>query len=213
MENENFYQKLKQEFPEFNTANLSDDTQKSLESLLSYTSGSLDTYRIKIAELKADVVHSELKKSELLAEVKVKFQKTLTNEFQHVQDRVAVAQQALDAATCEPEPKDSSAALLRHLEQREIRDNLSTMPLAKRTEHLINGAQGGDAAILRAIEAQPIVSDLMPLDVMNRANTMYVEKIAPQQTSELAVAAANLDGAAVIRNLTEVVLGHIEQAI
>ncbi len=215
MENTNFYEKLKAEFPEFITLRLDEQQQGSLKSLIGYTEGALTSYRIEVAEanekykIYAEQIRDE-KRTEALNAAKAKMQKTLDTEFKHIQDRVINAENALVKATRQPATKDSSEELLRFLRHKEIRDSLSAMSLSKRTEYLINGVQRGDAAVLRAVEAQSVVSDLVPSDVLNRANEVYIKQVAPQQTVELKIAQADLEGAEVIRNLTQVVMGHLE---
>ena len=138
-------------------------------------------------------------------------QETLNREYKAVQSRFALAKQALHNATHPEKPKDSVEALLQHMQQQEIRAGLKELPPAKRTEYLFDSVEAGDATVLRAVESQPVTSDLVPSDVLDRASKTYAQKIAPQQTEAVSLAKADLEAAEKVRNLVQVALGYIEQ--
>ena len=210
--NENYYEKIKANYPTFQaTLQLNERQQKSLKSLLGYTEGALSSYREEVEKSKNDVVHSEEFKQKKLAEFRAQNQRTLDNEYGYVQARLVAAEVALDSATRPPEPKDGSEALLRFLQEQEIRAGLAAMLLAKRLEILLGTCKRGNATALRAVESQSVVSDLIPADVMDRAGKVYASKVAPVQIEAVNLAKADLAGAEAIRNLTQVEMGRIEQ--
>ena len=210
MNNENYYEKLKQNHPVFNDLNLDKGQQKRLESLLSYSSGAVNSLRNVISELSQDVIHSEEYKKERLNQAKAELQSTLDREFSVFKTKSALAKQELQAAT-HPQAKDSTEELLQFMQGKEIRDNLKSLPPAKRTEVLLDSVQRGDSTILKAIQAQPVTSDLVPSDVLDRASKTYAQKIAPQQTEAATLAEQDLQAAEKVRNLVQVAMGYIEQ--
>ena len=210
MNNGNYLEKLKQSHPVFNDLNLDKNQQERLKSLLSYSHGAISSLRNRLSELSQDAIHNEQFKKEKLNEVKAELQSTLDREFSVFKTKTALAQQELQAATHQ-EPKDSVEALLQHMQQQEIRAGLKELPPAKRTELLLNTAQNGDATVLRAVESQPLTSDLVPGDVLEKAGRTYARKIAPQQTEAVSLAKADLEAAEKVRNLVQVALGYIEQ--
>ena len=207
---ENYYKKLRDAHTIFNDLNLDKGQQERLKSLITYSAGSLNSLRNKISELSQDIVHSEEYKKKKLKEAKAELQETLNREYKAVQNRLALAQQSLHSAT-HSEPRDTTEALLQHMQQQEIRAGLKELPPAKRTELLLNTAQNGDATVLRAVESQPVTSDLVPPDILKRAGTVYAKKVAPAQLETLTTARADLEGAEKIKNLTEVALGFVER--
>ena len=210
MNNENYYEKLKKSHTIFNGLNLDERQKESLKSLLNYSFGAISSLRRRISELSQDIVHNEQYKKEKLSEAKASLQETLDREFKGVQNRLALAKQALHTATRQ-EPKDTPEKLLQFMEGKEIRDNLKSLPPAKRTEVLLDSVQRGDSTVLRAIQSQPVTSDLVPSDVLERASKTYSKKVAPQQLESLTTAKTDLEAAEKIKNLTEVALGYIEQ--
>jgi len=212
MNNENYLEKLKESHTIFNDLNLDERQRESLKSLLSYSFGALNSLRNKIAELSQDIIHNEEYKKEKLSEAKSELQKTLDNQFNAVKNRFALAQQELQAATHQ-EPKDSNEKLLQFMEAKEIRDNLRSLPPAKRTEYLFDSVEAGDATVLRAVESQPLTSDLISKDVMGKARKAYNKKIAPQQSEAVNLAKSDLEAAEKIRNLTLVALGFVERGV
>ncbi|RLB90580.1 MAG: hypothetical protein DRH50_12165 [Deltaproteobacteria bacterium] len=210
MTNENYYEKLKKSHPVFNDLNLDERQKESLKSLLSYSAGSLNSLRNKIAELSQDAIHSAEYKAKKLKEAKAELQKTLDREFSVFKTKTALAQQSLHSAT-HSEPKDSVEALLQYMQQQEIRAGLKELPSAKRIEILLDSVQRGDSTILRAVQEQPLTSDLVPGDVLDRTSTTYSKKVAPQQLESLTTAKADLEAAEKIKNLTEVALGFVER--
>jgi hypothetical protein len=86
MENTNFYEKLKAEFPEFITLRLDEQQQGSLKSLIGYTEGALTSYRIEVAEanekykIYAEQIRDE-KRTEALNAAKAKMNAKLTTFF------------------------------------------------------------------------------------------------------------------------------------
>jgi len=219
METTNFYEKLKTQFTTFKSSlRLDERQQESLKSLLAYTDGALNTYRNEIAQANKNysMYNREIrdkKRTEALSAAKEKLQKTLDNVFKPFEHRVTAAEQALYKVTHEEPPKDAAKELLQFMQRKEIRDHLQTMPLAKRTELLLNSTQELDPTILRAVESQPKTSDLVPENVLQRANSIYAEKGAPSMVEKLESAKKDLDGAELIRNLTQVAIGHIEQGL
>jgi hypothetical protein len=194
----NSYQKLQANFPTFSgTLRLDERQQKSLESLLAYTSGALNSYCSEIAIAKADTA-------------KAKSIGSIEAEFKKIENRVATAKSTLHAATHQAAPKDSSEALLRFMQQKEIRDALAVMPLAQRVELALTTAQNGDGTVLQAIEGQPVTSVLVPPADMERFNEVYADRVAPEQSVMLDGAKMDLDGATAIRDLATVEMGHIE---
>ena len=210
MENENYYEKLKESHTIFKSLSLDKGQQERLRSLLNYSFGAISSLRRRLSELSQDAIHNEQFKKEKLNEVKAELQSTLDREYKSVQNRFTLTQQALRNATHQ-EPKDSSEALLRFMQQQEIRDNLRSLPSAKRTEILLDTVEAGNPAVLRAVESQPVTSDLVPSDVLDRASKTYAQKIAPQQTEAVSLAKADLEAAEKVRNLVQVALGYIEQ--
>ena len=211
MNNENYYEILKANYPTFNaTLRLDERQQKSLKSLLGYTEGALSSYRSEALKLKEDTSRSDDFKQKQLSEAKAKMQKTLDNEFKHIENRVIDAQNVLYAATHPAKPKDTTEALLRFLQEQEIRTGLAAMLLAKRLEILLSTCKRGNATVLRAVESQPVISDLVPSDVVDRANHAYASQVAPVQAEALNLAKQDLAGAEAIRSLTRVELGYIE---
>ena len=210
MNNGNYLEKLKQSHPVFNDLNLDKGQQERLKSLLNYSFGAINSLRRRLSELSQDAIHNEEFKKEKLKEAKAELQKEIDREFKAVQNRLALAQQTLHNATYQ-KPKDSSEALLRFMQQQEIRDNLRSLPSAKRTEILLDTVEAGNPAVLRAVESQPVTSDLVPSDVLDRASKTYAQKIAPQQTEAVSLAKADLEAAEKVRNLVQVALGYIEQ--
>ncbi len=207
----NSYQKLQANFPTFSgTLRLDERQQKSLESLLAYTSGALNSYCSEIAIAKADTDHSSEFKSEKLKAAKAKSIGSIEAEFKKIENRVATAKSTLHAATHQAAPKDSSEALLRFMQQKEIRDALAVMPLAQRVELALTTAQNGDGTVLQAIEGQPVTSVLVPPADMERFNEVYADRVAPEQSVMLDGAKMDLDGATAIRDLATVEMGHIE---
>ncbi|PXF58869.1 MAG: hypothetical protein C4B58_05275 [Deltaproteobacteria bacterium] len=214
MENTNYYEKLGAEYPRFNSLQINEERQRELlKSQLRYSYGAISTLRDKANELKADTVHSESRKAELLAETKTKLQATLAQEFKPFEDRVTAAEQALHSATHEARPKDTVEELLQFMKGKELRDSLAAMPLAKGVEFTLNTAQNGDPSVLRAVESQPITSNLIPEDVLQRANTAYASKVAPQRVVELEMAKSDLDKATLIKSLTQIELDYLEQGL
>ena len=215
----NSYQKLKENFPTFNSTLRLDERQiNSLQDLLGYVEGALSSYRSKVQE--ADSKYSQYneqirdqKRTEALRESKAKSKGSIEAEFKKVQDRVVGARTALHNATHQATPKDSTEALLRFMQQKEIRDHLEKMPLAQRVEALQNTCSDGRGAVLWAVESQPITSDLVPTDVMNRATGTLAGKMAPEQSALVELAMEDLEGALAVKNLAEVEMGHIEQGI
>lgn len=209
--NENYYEKLKADFPTFGaTLRLDERQQKSLQDLLSYTEGALSSYRSEIAIAKADTDHSSEFKAEKLKIAKTKSIGSIEAEFSKVQERLPRAQSVLHAATHQAAPKDSSEALLRHMQGREIREGLGKMPLSERVKFLQESCQDGHGDVLWAIENQPIISDLIPPDVMDRATETLGAKMAPEQSVLVEMAEQDFEGAEVVRNLAMVEMGHIE---
>ena len=214
MENVNYYEKLRANYSTFNaTLQLDEQQQKSLNSLLGYTEGSLTSFRAEVEKSKNDIVHSQEFKQKKLTEFRAKNQQTLDNEFSHVQSRLVAAQTALQNATHPAKPKDTTEELLRFMQAKEIRENLEKMSMAKRTEFLLSGAQSGDSGVLRAVETQPVTSSLVPSDVLHRANEVLAAKIAPETFAALNLAKEDLEGAELVKNLTQVELGRIETSI
>ena len=151
MNNENYYEKLKKSHTIFNGLNLDERQKESLKSLLNYSFGAISSLRRRISELSQDIVHNEQYKKEKLNEAKAELQKEIDREFKAVQNRLALAQRELHGATRQEPPKDSAEALLQHMQQQEIRNDLRRLPPAKRTEYLLDTAKAGNPAVLRAV--------------------------------------------------------------
>ena len=208
------YKKLKESHQVFNDLNLSEAQQTSLDSLIGYSAGSLNSLKNKITELRQDNIHSEEFKAKALKDAKASLQKTLDLEYQGVQGKLALAQQALHNATHQAKSKDTTEELLRFMQEKEIRDSLEKLPLAKRIDFVMDGVENGDATILRAVESQPITSDLIPdKDVLERANSIYAEKGAPTLVANVKQAEANFESATKIRNLTAIAMQYLEQRV
>lgn len=210
------YTKLKANFPTFGATLQLDERQvKSLHDLLAYTEGSLTSYRSEVA--KADALYSQYnekirdqKRSEALSTAKQKSLGSIEAEFEKVQGRVPKAQTALYNATHLPKPEDSAGELLRFMQQKEIRDGLEKMLLAKRFEVLQKACQDGLGEVLWAVESQPIISDLVPKDVMERSAGTLGAKMAPEQFALVQLAMDDLEGATAVKNLASVEIGRIE---
>lgn len=208
MDSTNYYQKIKEVSPEFNSLQLNEGEQKRLSTLIQYVPGAIESYRKEIAKLKADEFHSEKEKTRMLAEKKAGFLETLTSEFEAVKSRAAAAENTLQEAIKPPKAKDATEKLLEFMKGQEIRSGLEKMPLAKRIEFLINSVQNGEASVLRAIKGQPITGDLVPAETMVRANSEYTKKVAPGLAATVDLAKDDLEQATRIMSLTQVVLGH-----
>ena len=219
MDNENYYDKLRANFPSFNSSLRLDERQKkSLESLIGFTEGALSSFRSKVQE--ADSKFSQYnekirgeKRAEALREAKAKSMGSIETEFKKVQDRVVGARTALYNATHLSRPTDSSEALLRFMQQKEIRDGLGNLPIGERIALLQNACGSGDASVLWAIEGRPITSQLLPKDsdVLDRAAKTLVGKMAPEQSALLELSKQDLEGATAIKNLAEVEMRRAEQ--
>jgi hypothetical protein len=211
MNNINYYQKLKADYPTFgSTLHLDERQQRSLESLLGYTAGALNSYRNEVGKSRADIDHSSEFKAEKLKAIRTKCVGAIDTEFGYIQDRVKAAKTALYNATHPVKPADNTEELLRFMKSKEIRDSLAAMPLAKRVEFALNTGQNGDGSVLQAIEGQPVTSDLVPSDDMERINKVYEDRAAPQQSMLLDSAKMDLEGALAVKNLAEVEMGRIE---
>ena len=211
MNNGNYLEKLKQSHPVFNDLNLDKNQQERLKSLLSYSHGAISSLRNRLSELSQDAIHNEQFKKEKLNEVKAELQSTLDREFSVFKTKTALAQQSLHSATHSEKPKDSVEALLQHMQQQEIRNDLRRLPPAKRTEYLLDSAEAGNPSVLRAVQNQPVTSDLVPSDILDRASKTYAQKIAPQQSEAVTLAEQDLQAAEKVRNLVQVAMGYIEQ--
>lgn len=211
MTNENYYEKLKKSHTIFNDLNLDERQRESLKSLLSYSAGSINSLKNKIAELDRDNIHSTEYKAKALNEAKASLQKTLDNQFNAVKNRLALAKQELQAATHPEKPKDPTEKLLQFMQAKEIREGLEKMPLAERMEFVLNSAEAGNPSVLRAVQSQPVTSDLVPSDILDRASTAYAERVAPGQYKALTTAKADLQAAEKVKNLVQVALGYIER--
>jgi hypothetical protein len=205
---DNYYKKLKENFPTFNVSLRLDPRQeKSLESLLATAHGSLSTISKEVEKLNLDATLSQEFKQGKLTESKAAQQQAIAKEYQSIQNRFVDAQQSLSNATHKP-PKSTEEAILQHMQQQEIRSNLEKMPMAERTDILLRTCKGGHGDILWAVENQTI-GNLIPGDIMGRAAEEYARKVAPEQCEALEMAAADLDGALAIKNLTDVELGRM----
>jgi hypothetical protein len=211
-----YYTKLKAEFPTFGaTLQLDGRQQKSLDSLLGFTEGALSSYRSEVAKVDSQFsqFNNEIraeKRSEALNTARAKAEGSIKTEFQKIENRVATAKSALYAATHQAKPKDSSEALLRFLQQKEIRDKLSTVPQGERVGFLQKTCRAARGDILWAVENQSIVSDLIPEDAMARSAETLGETMAPEQTAMVENATQDLAGATAVKNLAGVELGRIE---
>lgn len=210
-----YYQKLKENFPAFNaTLQLDDRQQKSLDSLLGFTEGALTSCRGEVA--KADTLYSQFnekirdqKRSEALNTAKSKSIGSIKSEFEKIENRVLSAKSMLHAATHLAKPADSSEALLRYLQQKEIRDDLAALPLAKRIGVVADTVQKGEGSVLHAIEDQPVTSDLVPKDILERSLKTYGDQVAPKQSKMVSLAEQDAQGALLIKNLASVEIGRM----
>jgi hypothetical protein len=173
----------------------------------------MNSYRSEIAIAKADTDHSSEFKAEKLKTAKTKSIGSIEAEFNKVQDRLPRAQSVLHAATHQAKPKDSTEALLRHMQGREARDKLEVMPLSERVGHLQRTCEDGHGEVLWAIENQSIMSNLVPKDVMDRSAETLAGKVAPQQAAMVELAKQDFEAALAVKNLAEVEIRHIEEGL
>lgn len=211
MNNENYYIKLKENFTAFKSLNLEPDIEKTLKDTISLSYRSLAAHKKEIENARLNNIHSDEYKAGKLAEHKGKLQQGLDRAFNAHETMLATAQGAVRAAVLPPEPEDATERLLLLLQRQEIRQGLEKMPLKDRSKVTLQSVQEGKGDPLQSILTQPMTSDLLPKEELARYSDLYVEKVFPQCAAELKMAERNAEAATLVRNLTAVTFGHIEQ--
>ena len=129
---DNYYEKLKANFPVFGSSlRLDERQQKSLESLIGFTEGALSSFRSKVQEADSEFADFNEKikgekRTEALRESKAKSIGSIEAEFNKVQDRVPRAQGVLHDAIHQGKPQKKNNQPPRKIRMIEFPPNTSS---------------------------------------------------------------------------------------